>query len=188
MQQLTFNTRAEFRRWLEHHHDKEDGLWLVYYKKHTKIPTISYDEAVEEALCFGWIDSKVQTVDELRYRQFFTPRRPRSVWSLMNKKRVKKMIDAGLMTPAGLKAVEAGKKSGAWQKAYGTTKKVEMPDDLKTVLMKNPPALENFNNFAPSYRLIYITWVARAKRPETVKNRIEKVLEYSLKNQKPGML
>jgi len=188
MQQLTFNTREDFRCWLQQHHKTEDGLWLVYYKKHTKIQTISYNEAVEEALCFGWIDSKVQTIDEQKYRQIFTPRRPRSVWSVVNKKRVKLMIEAGLMHPAGLKAIEEGKKSGMWQKAYGASKKIKMPDELKTALMQNPVAWENFNNFAPSYRNTYINWVALAKRPETVKNRIAKVFEYSLKNQKPGMV
>ena len=98
------------------------------------------------------------------------------------------MIEAGLMHPAGLKAIEEGKKSGMWQKAYGASKKIKMPDELKTALMQNPVAWENFNNFAPSYRNTYINWVALAKRPETVKNRIAKVFEYSLKNQKPGMV
>lgn len=190
MQELTFNTRDQFRRWLEHHHDKEDGLWLVYYKKKTGIPSISYDEAVEEALCFGWIDSKVQTIDELRYRQVFTPRRPRSVWSKLNKKRVKMLTDAGLMKPAGLKAVEEGKKSGTWQKAYGggsPRKEAVMPDDLKKALEENPAAMENFGEFAPSYRRTYIRWVDAAKRQETREKRIAAVIQNSLKKIKPGM-
>lgn len=188
MQELTFNTRDQFRRWLEYHHEEEDGLWLVYYKKNTGIPSISYDEAVEEALCFGWIDSKVQTIDELRYKQIFTPRRAKSKWSNLNKKRIQMLTDAGLMTPAGMKAVDEGKQSGMWDKAYGPPNKVSLPDDLKSALRADPQAFENFNHFAPSYRRIFINWVQAAKREETRKSRIEKVVESSRKNLKPGML
>lgn len=188
MQELTFNTRNQFRRWLEANHKNEEGVWLVYYKKKTGISSISYDEAVEEALCFGWIDSKVQAIDDLRYRQIFTPRRPRSVWSDLNKKRVQMLIDAGLMMPAGLKAVEEGKKSGMWDKAYGTRKVVRMPKDLNDALMENPQAMENFKQFAKSYRYTYIRWVDNAKRPETREKRIRMVVENSLKQIKPGMM
>ena len=187
MQEITFNTRDQFRRWLESNHDKEEGLWLVYYKKKTGIPGITYNEAVEEALCFGWIDSKVQTIDELRYKQVFTPRRPRSVWSELNKKRVEILTEAGLMKPAGLKAVEEAKKSGMWQKSYGAKKNTSMPDELKAALEENPRAYENFRKFAQSYRNTYIRWVGAAKRPETREKRIKTVLENSLKQIKPGM-
>lgn len=188
MDELTFNTRADFRRWLQQNHDKETALWVVYFKKKTGIPSITYEEAVMEALCFGWIDSKVQTIDELRYRQIFTPRKPRSVWSDLNKKRVKLLKEAGLMHAAGLQVIDEAKKSGMWQKSYGAQKKQKIPDELKAALMANPQALENFNNFAPSYRLIYIAWVSAAKREETKKSRIEKVVLNCLKNIKPGMV
>lgn len=188
MEELTFNTRDQFRRWLEANHNKEEALWLVYYKKKTGIPSISYGEAVEEALCFGWIDSKVQTIDELRYRQIFTPRRPRSVWSELNKKRVQMLTDAGLMMPAGLKAVEEGKKSGMWDKAYGTVKVVRIPKDLKDALLQNPQAMEHFKQFAKSYRYTYIRWVENAKRQETREKRIKIVVQNSLKQIRPGMV
>jgi uncharacterized protein YdeI (YjbR/CyaY-like superfamily) len=188
MQELTFNTRYQFRRWLEHHHQQEEGIWLVYYKKNTGIPSIRYDEAVEEALCFGWIDSKVQTIDQLRYRQVFTPRRPKSVWSDVNRKRIKLLTEAGLMMPAGLKAVTEGKQSGTWQKSYGTYKTAVMPDDLKTALNANPMAMEYFKQFAKSYQNTYIRWVDSAKRPETREKRIKIVVENSLKQKKPGMM
>lgn len=187
-EELTFNTRDQFRRWLEHHHTRDEGIWLVYYKKNTGIPTITYDEAVEEALCFGWIDSKVQKVDELRYKQIFTPRRPKSVWSELNKKRVKILTDAGLMMPAGKKAVEEGKKSGTWKKSYGAKKKAVMPKDLKEAMLENPMAMDNFKKFAPSYRHIYIRWVDKAKRTETREKRIRIVVENSLRQIKPGMM
>jgi len=188
MEELTFETREDFRRWLEHHHDKAKGVWVVYYKKHTNIPSVRYDEAVEEALCYGWIDSKVQTMDELRYKQVYTPRNPKSLWSELNKQRIKKMTESGKMMPAGLKAVEEGKKSGQWDKAYMTRTPPEMPEYLKTALQQNPQAWENFNNFAPSYRATYIHWVMLAKRQSTRNDRIAKVVEHSSNNRKPGMM
>ena len=188
MQELTFETREDFRNWLEHHHDKQEGLWLVYYKKHTGMPSIRYDEAVEEALCFGWIDSKIQTIDELRYKQVFTPRKPRSVWSELNKKRVEKMIDAGMMTSAGMKSIETSKKNGQWQRSYGNRKSQCIPQDLRSALQQNPQAWENFNNFAPSYRANYIAWINAAKRAETIAKRVDMVVERSAKNLKPGMM
>ncbi len=187
MEELFFETRDNWRRWLEFNHDKSQGIWLVYYKKNTKIPSIAYAEAVEEALCFGWIDSKVQTIDELRYRQIFTPRNPKSVWSETNKKRVEMMIGAGQMTRAGLEKIEAAKKNGQWENAYGKRDSVVMADDLKTALVQNPQAWENFGNFSTSSQSTYIRWISSAKRAETRENRISRVVELSSKNKKPGM-
>lgn len=188
MEELFFETREQWRKWLEFHHEKSDGIWLVYYKKNTKIPSISYAEAVEEALCFGWIDSKVQTIDELRYRQIFTPRKPGSVWSELNKQRVEMIIEAGQMTPAGLVKIEAAKKNGQWEKAYNRKEPVGLPDDLKTALLQNPQAYENFNRFSKSSQNTYIYWISAAKRAETRQNRISKVVDLSTKNIKPGMV
>jgi len=143
---------------------------------------------VEEALCFGWIDSKVQSMDEMRYKQIFTPRKIRSAWSETNKLRVKNLLEAGLMKPAGMKAIEDAKKSGRWQKSVSNTSTNDLSEELKNALMQSQQAWENFNNFASSYRSTYITWVNMAKRTETVQKRIEKVVEYSLKNLKPGMM
>lgn len=188
MEEFFFETRAQFRDWLEHHHKLSAGIWLVYYKKHTGVPGIRYDEAVEEALCFGWIDSKVQTIDELRYRQVFTPRNPRSVWSEKNKKRVEKLIEGGLMQKAGWQTIKVAKKNGQWENSYGAGKSPEMPEELRKALMRDPLAYENFNRFAPSYRKIYIRWVNAAKRKETICKRIARVVEFARKNKKPGML
>ncbi len=187
MEELFFESREEWRKWLEYHHEKSDGIWLVYYKKNTKIPTISYTEAVEEALCFGWIDSKVQTIDEFRYRQIFTPRKPRSVWSELNKQRVELMIEAGQMNPAGLVKIEAAKKNGQWEKSYNRKDPAGLPDDLKTALLQNPQAYENFNRFSKSSQNTYIYYISAAKRAETRENRIVKVVDLSSKNKKPGM-
>ena len=188
MEELTFETREDFRRWLKINHKTADGIWVVYFKKYTKMPTINYNEAVEEALCFGWIDSKIRTIDALRYKQIFTPRRPKSLWSELNKQRIAKMIKEGKMMPAGIKAVEEAKRNGQWDKIYMDKEPPQMPEDLKTALMKNPPAWENFNNFAPSYRATYIIWVTFAKRLQTRQNRIIKVVDYATKNVKPGMM
>jgi uncharacterized protein YdeI (YjbR/CyaY-like superfamily) len=187
MEEIFFETRDKWRRWLEFNHDKSQGIWLVYYKKNTKIPSVAYAEAVEEALCFGWIDSKVQTIDKLTYRQIFTPRNPKSVWSETNKKRVEMMIGAGQMTRAGLEKIEAAKKNGQWENAYGKRDSVVMADDLKTALVQNPQAWENFNNFSTSSQSTYIRWISSAKRVETRENRISRVVELSSKNKKPGM-
>jgi len=189
MDELTFETREDFRSWLEQNHQSSEGIWLVYYKKHTKIQSIYYNEAVEEALCYGWIDSKVKTIDDLRYKQIFSPRNPKSVWSKVNKERVSKMMNAGKMMPAGLKLVEEGKKSGQWDKAYGGRSKPPLiPDELKIALQKEPQAWENFNKLAPSYRANYLYWVIRAKRLETKDKRIKIVVERAMKNLKPGMM
>lgn len=187
MNELTFETRHDFRRWLEINHTQKEGIWLVYFKKGSKMPSITYNEAVEEALCFGWIDSKIQTVDEYRYRQIFTPRNPKSIWSELNKKRVEKMIAEGKMTSAGMKLIELSKKNGKWDNAYNTKEKPEIPEDFESALKQQPPAWENFSNFTTSYQSTYIRYVNQAKRPETRQNRLVKVVELCAKNKKPGM-
>ncbi len=183
-----FKNRQEWRKWLEKNHDKNDGIWVVYYKKHTKKESLSYNEAVEEALCFGWIDSQIKSVDSECYKQKYTPRRKDSVWSLVNKKRVEKMIKEGKMTEYGLKLIEEAKKNGKWDMAYGSRVQQEVPEDLIKALKKKKKAYENFMKFAPSHQTTYIYWLNSAKREETRKKRIEKIIEFSEKNTKPGML
>jgi uncharacterized protein YdeI (YjbR/CyaY-like superfamily) len=106
--------RQQWRRWLEENHETSKGVWLLFYKKGSKMPHPTYNEAVEEAICFGWVDSQDKSLDEMRYVQRFTPRKPKSNWSASNKERVKKMIEEGKMTPAGMAAVERAKKEGTW--------------------------------------------------------------------------
>ena len=188
METIFCENRDEWRTWLEKNHSSEKEIWLIYYKKHTKKPTVAYNEAVEEALCFGWIDSIIKRIDDETYIQKYTPRKSNSIWSLVNKKRVEKMISEGKMIKAGFDMIEIAKKNGQWEKAYTSQKKEEMPDYLEKELKKNKLAWKNFNNFANSYRNIYIGWVIAAKRPETKEKRITAVIERSLKNQKPGMM
>lgn len=143
-----------------------------------------YDEAVEEALCFGWIDGIMKRVDEGKHIQRFSPRNPNSVWSLLNKKRVLKMVKAGKMTDAGMKLVDYAKQTGKWQAAYSSKTKPSLPQDLKKTLKENPRAFKNFNNFSNSQQLAYIFWVLGAKRKETREERARIVVKRSSKNLK----
>lgn len=187
-EEFFFADRQEWRKWLNLNHNKSDGIWVVYFKKHVAKPSLKYHKGVEEALCFGWIDSTVKTVDNERYKQKYTPRRKNSVWSEINKNRVGKMIKEKKMTEAGLLLIEEAKKNGQWEKAYGTRKKSEMPTDLKESLSKNKAALENFQRFAPSHQNTYINWLNAAKRDETRKKRIKQIISFAEMNKKPGLI
>jgi uncharacterized protein YdeI (YjbR/CyaY-like superfamily) len=186
---LCFSNRSEWREWLKQNHTQYKEAWLVYRKKKSKLKGISYNEAVEEALCFGWIDSIVKSIDKDSYMQKFTPRNARSVWSESNKLRVKKMTEAGMMTVLGLKSVETAKAKGTWDKSYGNSgNENEIPGDLLEALEKNKTAKINFINFAKGYQQTYIKWINFAKKIETRKKRIQKIIEFAEKNIKPGMM
>jgi len=188
MNTIYCKNRDEWRLWLEKNHKSESEVWLIYLKKHTKKETVSYNDAVEEALCFGWIDSLVKSIDQDSYMQKYTPRKPKSVWSLINKKRVEKMIKANKMTPAGIEKIEIAKKNGQWEKAYSSKTKFKIPDKLQKALIENQEAFKNFYNFSPSVRNNYIGYILSAKREDTIKRRIAFVVERSEKNLKPGLM
>jgi uncharacterized protein YdeI (YjbR/CyaY-like superfamily) len=176
--------RAAWRAWLAEHHATSTGVWLIYYKKGSGKPSISYDDAVEEALCFGWIDSLVHALDAERYMQVYTPRKPKSVWSKLNKARVQKMIEQGLMTPAGLAKIEAAQRNGSWD-SLDAIENLEPPADLLEALAANPPAAANFAGFSASARKLIARWVDSAKRPATRQARIETVVQSARENRKP---
>lgn len=188
METLFCKNRDEWRTWLEKNYDSTNEIWLIYFKKHTKKPTVSYNDAVEEALCFGWIDSIVKRIDDETYMQKYTPRKKNSIWSLLNTKRVEKMISEGKMTKAGFDQIDIAKKNGYWEKAYSSQIKLEIPIELVNALKANSTAYNNFYKFSPSNQNNYIGWVKSAKRPETIKRRIQFVVERSEKNLKPGMM
>lgn len=188
MNTLFCKNRSEWRDWLQKNYNKESEVWLIYMKKHTKKQTVSYNDAVEEAICFGWIDSLIKRIDDDSYMQKYTPRKPKSVWSLVNKKRVEKMIRENKMTPAGIKLIEIAKENGQWAKAYSSKTKFKMPDKLLNALKENPEALKNFNNFPPSAKNNYIGYIISAKREDTIKRRIDTVVERSRKKLKPGLM
>jgi len=185
---LYVKNREEWKKWLETNHLKKKEIWLVYYKKHTGKARIPYNDAVDVALCYGWIDSTVKRVDDEVYVQKFTPRRKRSVWSELNRRRALRMIDSGQMTTAGLEKIEEAKRNGIWDQAYTTKKKVEMPEDLRSALEADNTALTFFNSLTASYKNQYINWVDFAKREKTRLSRIKKLVDFCARGIKPGMM
>ena len=168
-------SRAEWRKWLKKNHDRSPGVWFVYYKKHTGKPRVEYDDAVEEALCFGWIDSLARSFDDERSRLLMTPRKPKSVWSKPNKKRVEKIVAEGLITEIGLAKIEQAKADGSWN-TLDSSDNLEVPKDLKAAFAKNKTAKKNWDGFAPSARKAILYWVGTAKREETRNARLEKIV------------
>lgn len=187
LEQYYARSREEWREWLEKNHQTSPGIWFIYYKKGTEEQTVTYEDAVEDALSFGWIDSKVNALDEKRYMQVFTPRKPGSTWSKLNKNRVKKLIKQGLMTPAGLEKIESAKKDGSWY-ILDDVEDLILPDDLKKALEVDEKAEQNFHQFNDSFKKQILWWVVSAKRPETRERRIKKVVDIAHHNQKPYWL
>jgi uncharacterized protein YdeI (YjbR/CyaY-like superfamily) len=185
--ELYLTERKEWHKWLEKNHSTCEEVWLRYYKKPSGKPRIPYADAVEEALCFGWIDGKIKRINEEYYIQRFTPRRPGSRWSKYNIDRIEKLKKAGLMTTAGLRAFKEALEKPELVYDDRRDGNPSEPDDLMTALKKNKTALKNFANFTRSSRRMYIDWLNSAKRPETRLKRINKVIELSKKNIKPGM-
>ena len=187
MKELYFTDRAKWRRWLSRHHTKEAGIWLVFYKKGTSRPTIDYEDAVEEALCFGWIDSIIKKLDGQKYIRKFTPRKDKSGWSKLNKKRADKMIEQGRITEAGLSLIKKAKKTGLWDQDPRPQISFDIPPEFAKALARNKKAKEYFDRLAPTYRRQYIGWLVMAKRPETKERRIAESIALLEKGQKLGM-
>ncbi len=187
MKQIYIKTRNEWRSWLQQNHQSSSGVWLIFYKKHIGKPSLKYDEVVEEALCFGWIDSIIKKIDEERYVRKFTPRKLDSRWSDINKKRVLKLEKQGLMTEAGRAVVEAARESGFWDKPDRPALSFEVPDDLKDALAKNRKAKMFFDRLAPSYKKQFLSWIQFAKRRETRENRIRESIALLEQGEKLGM-
>ena len=180
---LEVATRRAWRAWLRAHHRTAKEIWLVYYRKASGRPRIAYNDAVEEALCFGWIDSTGGRFDERRTKLYFAPRKTRSVWSASNKERVQRLIAGGLMRPAGLEAIERAKANGAWT-ALDEIEQGIVPPDLTAALETHPPAAERFTAFPWSARRAILIWVADAKKPETRAARILETAVRAAKNQR----
>ena len=173
MKKLYIKDRAEWRKWLSENHNKETEIWLIYYKKGTGKASIGYGASVEEALCFGWIDSIIKKMDEEKYVRKFTPRRDGSNWSVSNKKRVEKLLKKGLMTEHGMQMVEAAKRKGNWDKLEPKPKlRYEMLPEFTEALNKSEKAQETFDNLSTTNKKQYIGWIEIAKRPETRERRI----------------
>lgn len=178
--------RDKWRAWLKKHHQTESEVWLIFYKKHTGKPSIPYDDAVEEALCFGWIDSIAQRIDDETYGQKFTPRKAKSKWSPSNIERMSKLIDSGQMTDAGLSTFDMSLLD-AQPKPASPKRAPRLPPYMKQALMTNPRAWENFQKLAPSHRRNYILWITSAKREETREKRLREAIALLEKNEKLGL-
>lgn len=176
-------TRADWRNWLATNHATAMGVWIIYYKKHTGQPTVPYDDAVEEALCYGWIDSKPNKLDDERYMQLFTPRKPKSPWSRLNKQRIEKLEQAGLIAEAGWAKIKAAKEDGSWT-ILDPIENLEIPEDLGEALAANPKAASYFEAFADTYKKGILWWIATAKRPETRAKRVKQTVEMAAMNLK----
>jgi uncharacterized protein YdeI (YjbR/CyaY-like superfamily) len=171
---ILFASAAEFEAWLEEEHTGSAGVWLKIAKKGSRVSSVSYAEAVELALCFGWIDGQIKALDERHYLQRFTPRRPRSKWSRINRDRVEALIAAGRMRPSGLAAVEVAQADGRWQAAYQPPSTAEVPADLERALRSDRTARENFEALDGANRYAIIYRLNDAKRPETRERRLKK--------------
>lgn len=176
-------SRGEWRNWLAENHAQASGVWFVYYKKQTGKPRVAYDEAVEEALCFGWIDSVPRKFDDERSKLLFTPRKPKSVWSKLNKTRIERLIENGLMTESGLAKIEAAKRGGSWN-ALDASDRLEIPTDLARAFAENKTAAKNFGQFSDAVKRNILSWVGGAKRDETRAARIEKSVTMAERNKR----
>ena len=165
----------EWHTWLMENHTKKKAMWLIYYKPASGKTRVSYNDAVDEAICFGWIDSKPNSLDDMRSIQFFAPRNPKSNWSKVNKARVGRLIKEKRMHPAGLAIIEQAKKNGAWD-ALNEVEEMVIPDDLALALRKEPEAEKYFNAFPRSSKKNILEWLHNAKQAETRNKRIEETV------------
>jgi len=174
-------TRKEWRKWLEKNSQTDKSVWLIIYHKTSDTKSVYYEEAVEEAICFGWIDSIAHKRDEESKYQFFAVRKPKSNWSKANRERAVKMIEQGLMTSSGQRLIDLAKQTGTWEALVDVQNSV-IPDDLQALLNKNKTALKNFLAFPPSSKRIILEWILNAKKPETRQKRIEETVKLAKDN------
>jgi len=189
MKPKLFKNRAAWRAWLENNHDKAEFLWLAYYKKNSGKTSVTYPEALDEALCFGWIDSTVNRLDAERYMQRWSPRNPDSIWSDSNKARVKRLIAEGRMVAPGLAKIAIAKKNGSWHKLTDI-ERIDRgggpPPEVMAAVRAHPGLAEKFEALSASKKKMYSYWVASAKRPETRARRIAQLKELIETGRIPG--
>ena len=180
---LPFESKKKFADWLAKNHDKSTGVWLKIAKKAAGIATVTYLEALDVALCYGWIDGQKGSFDEQYFLQKFTPRRPKSIWSKINVEKVEGLIASGEMKPAGLKAVEAAKQDGRWDAAYSSQKNIVVPPDFQSALEKNKKAKAFFETLTGSRRYSFLFRIETAKKAETREKRIRQFVEMLAKGE-----
>lgn len=178
------SSRSDWRKWLQEHHLQEKAVWLIYHKKNSGKPTVAYSDAVDEALCFGWIDSTSRSVDDLTYKQYFTVRKTKSVWSRVNKEKVERLIKENLMTEAGFKSIKIAKENGSWT-ILDEAEALIRPADLQIAFDANPQAFEFYETLSRTNKRNILQWLVLAKREETRQKRIQEIIEKALKGEKP---
>jgi uncharacterized protein YdeI (YjbR/CyaY-like superfamily) len=171
-----FENKAAWEEWLENNNDSSSGVNLKLAKKHSGIPSMTYEEALEIALCYGWIDSQKKSYDEKYWIQVFTPRKAKSVWSVINKKMIMLLIESGKVKPSGMKAVEEAKKNGQWEKAYEPQSSISIPEDLQLELDKNQEAKEFFKSLNSSNRYAILYRINAAKSQEMRMKKIQQFI------------
>ncbi|MBL7954523.1 MAG: YdeI/OmpD-associated family protein [Flavobacteriales bacterium] len=186
LEQVEVTSRAQWRAWLKKHHTRTTGIWLVTYKKHVADKYLSFADLVQEALCFGWIDSLPRKLDADRTMHYLSPRKPKSMWSAVNKRHVEELVAKGLMTAAGLRKIEAAKADGSWD-TLNAVDALEMPTDLKKALAKDKAAKKHFDAFPPSARKFILYWVGSAKTAATRTKRIEETVRCAALNIRVGL-
>lgn len=173
---IAYKTAAEWREWLTNHHADTNGVWMRIYKKASGVTSVTYAEALDEALCFGWIDGQIKKYDELSYIQKFTPRRKKSLWSKRNIEYIARLTEAGLMMPSGIAEVEAAKQDGRWKAAYDKPSEMVIPDDFLQALEHKPKAKELFETLNKTNRYAIAWRLQTAKTPETRRRRMDKII------------
>ena len=181
---LLFATQQDWEAWLAEHHREPAGVWLKLAKRSTGVSSVSYQEALESALCYGWIDGQKAAFDEQYWLQKFTPRRPKSVWSQVNREKALVLIAAGRMQVEGLRQVELAKVDGRWEQAYASQSKISIPDDFQRALAENPQAQAFFSTLNSANRYAILYRIAEAKKAETRAARIEKYIAMLARNEK----
>ncbi len=181
---LSFETQQDWETWLKKHHSEAAGIWLKLAKKDAGIASLTYAEALESALCYGWIDGQKASFDHQCWLQKFTPRRPKSIWSKVNREKATALIAAGRMQPAGLRQVELAKADGRWDQAYASQSRTTIPADFQSGLDRNPEAQAFFRTLDGANRYAFLFRIQTAKRAETRSARIRKFIEMLLKHEK----
>jgi len=192
LEYLYFETQESIRNWLQKNHDKSSGIWVIYYKKHVDKNGITYDKTLDEALCFGWIDSIIKKIDDDKYARKFTPRTNTANWSDLNKKKVKALIEKCKMTAAGLNKIDIYIKTGKveWESKTSKPKTINdlnVPDFIIEALAQNEPALTNFNNLTLSHKKHYVLWITQAKRHVTIHKRVMGAIKLLKEKKKLGL-
>jgi uncharacterized protein YdeI (YjbR/CyaY-like superfamily) len=167
-------TKQHWRKWLEKNHIRKDAVWLIHYKKNADKPTIGWSDAVDEALCFGWIDSKGVTIDETSFKQYYCKRKPKSTWSKVNKEKLKQLIAANKMTDAGLACIEIAKQNGSWT-ILDEVEELIIPKDLSKAFRNNKGSEKYFLSLSKSKQKYLLQWIVLARQPQTRQKRIDEI-------------